>query len=167
MLIIGGGCNGAGVALEASTWGLKVALIDSEDFGGLTSSKSTKLAHGGLRYLEQIIKRDGNIVENYELLCEALAEWNFFLQSAPFINKQIKIYIPNESFYWNAFYNFPGVLFYHSIYLAHSLMKPSKVSINGPGIYWEDKLRREFPNIPHVWSMYCTSINEVQMIDTW
>lgn len=52
MLIVGGGCNGAGVALEASTRGLKVALIDSEDFGGLTSSWSTKLAHGGLWYLE-------------------------------------------------------------------------------------------------------------------
>lgn len=74
VLIVGGGCNGAGVALDASLRGLKVALIDAEDFGGLTSSRSTKLAHGGLRYLEQIFKRDGDLAENYELLCEALAE---------------------------------------------------------------------------------------------
>lgn len=52
LLIVGGGCNGAGVALEAFSRGLKVALIDRDDFGSGTSSKSTKLAHGGLWYLE-------------------------------------------------------------------------------------------------------------------
>lgn len=75
------------MVLDAASRGLNAALIDAEDFGGLTSSRSTKLAHGGLRYLEQIIKRDGNMAENYELLCEALAERNYFLESAPFINK--------------------------------------------------------------------------------
>jgi glycerol-3-phosphate dehydrogenase len=49
--VIGGGCNGAGVLLDASTRGFKTLLIEKNDFGSGTSSKSTKLIHGGVRYL--------------------------------------------------------------------------------------------------------------------
>ena len=77
ILIIGGGWNGAGVALDAASRGLSVALIDKEDFGSATSSKSTKLAHGGVRYLEQIIKREGDVKMSYHLLKEALWERNY------------------------------------------------------------------------------------------
>ena len=52
MLIIGGGANGAGVALDASSRGLKCAVIDKYDFASGTSSRSTKMAHGGIRYFE-------------------------------------------------------------------------------------------------------------------
>jgi hypothetical protein len=52
LLIIGGGANGAGVALDASSRGLKCAVVDSFDFASGTSSKSTKMAHGGIRYFE-------------------------------------------------------------------------------------------------------------------
>jgi len=52
LLIVGGGCNGTGVAIDAASRGLRVAVIDSFDFGSGTSSRSTKLAHGGIRYLE-------------------------------------------------------------------------------------------------------------------
>ena len=51
MLVVGGGCNGTGVLLEASSRGLKVGLVEREDFSAGSSSKSTKLIHGGLRYL--------------------------------------------------------------------------------------------------------------------
>ena len=54
LLVIGGGITGAGIALDASARGLKVALVDKQDFAGGTSSKSTKLIHGGLRYLKQL-----------------------------------------------------------------------------------------------------------------
>jgi glycerol-3-phosphate dehydrogenase len=54
--IIGGGASGAGCALDAALRGLKVALIEKEDFAAETSSKSTKLIHGGVRYLEQAFK---------------------------------------------------------------------------------------------------------------
>ncbi len=54
LIVIGGGITGAGVALDAATRGLKVALIEKEDFASGTSSKSTKLIHGGLRYLKQL-----------------------------------------------------------------------------------------------------------------
>lgn len=54
MVIIGGGCNGVGAYLDATTRGLKTLLIEKDDFGSGTSSKSTKLFHGGVRYLEQV-----------------------------------------------------------------------------------------------------------------
>ena len=53
ILIIGGGITGAGIALDAASRGMKVALIEKNDFASGTSSKSTKLIHGGLRYLKQ------------------------------------------------------------------------------------------------------------------
>jgi glycerol-3-phosphate dehydrogenase len=54
VIVIGGGCNGAGVALDASSRGLKTLLIEANDFGSGASSKSTKLIHGGLRYLQAV-----------------------------------------------------------------------------------------------------------------
>ena len=53
LLVVGGGITGAGIALDASSRGMKVALIEKNDFASGTSSKSTKLIHGGLRYLKQ------------------------------------------------------------------------------------------------------------------
>lgn len=54
LLIIGGGITGAGIALDAASRGLKVALVEKNDFASGTSSRSTKLIHGGLRYLKQL-----------------------------------------------------------------------------------------------------------------
>ena len=54
LTVIGGGITGAGIALDAASRGMKVALIEKDDFGAGTSSKSTKLIHGGLRYLKQL-----------------------------------------------------------------------------------------------------------------
>lgn len=55
LLVIGGGATGAGVALDAVTRGLKVAMVERDDFASGTSSKSTKLVHGGVRYLEKAV----------------------------------------------------------------------------------------------------------------
>lgn len=55
LLIIGGGATGAGIALDAATRGLKVACVERDDFSSGTSSKSTKLVHGGVRYLEKAV----------------------------------------------------------------------------------------------------------------
>jgi glycerol-3-phosphate dehydrogenase len=55
LLIIGGGATGAGIALDAVTRGLKVAMVERDDFSSGTSSKSTKLVHGGVRYLEKAV----------------------------------------------------------------------------------------------------------------
>ncbi len=65
ILVIGGGINGVGIALDAASRGLSVALVESGDFASGTSSKSSKLIHGGLRYLEQY---------DFRLVREALYE---------------------------------------------------------------------------------------------
>lgn len=83
MLIVGGGASGAGVALEAASRGLKCAVIDKYDFASGTSSRSTKMAHGGLRYFEAMMFLYDPIV-NYQLLKETLHERNYFLFCAPY-----------------------------------------------------------------------------------
>ena len=65
VLVVGGGVVGAGVALDAATRGLSVGLVEARDFASGTSSRSSKLIHGGLRYLEQL---------NFGLVREALSE---------------------------------------------------------------------------------------------
>ncbi|MDA0285913.1 MAG: FAD-dependent oxidoreductase, partial [Actinobacteria bacterium] len=65
VLVIGGGITGLGVAVDAATRGLKVALVERDDFASGTSSKSSKLIHGGVRYLQQ-----GEIALVYEALHE-------------------------------------------------------------------------------------------------
>lgn len=89
LLIVGGGANGAGVAIEAASRGLKCAVVDAYDFAAGTSSKSTKMAHGGIRYFEQMMKLEGDPFENFALLKETLHERNYFLFAAPYQNKQL------------------------------------------------------------------------------
>ena len=79
LLIVGGGANGTGVVLDAASRGLKCAVIDKFDFASGTSSRSTKMAHGGVRYFEQMMFLQGDPVQSYELLREALHERNFFM----------------------------------------------------------------------------------------
>src|ERR1700678_4393163 len=74
MLVIGGGATGAGVAVDAASRGYAVLLVEQHDFGKGTSSRSTKLVHGGVRYLEQ-----GNV----HLVMEALRERGRLLENAP------------------------------------------------------------------------------------
>jgi len=70
VVVIGGGCVGAGVAWEAATRGLKVALVEREDFASGTSGRSTKLIHGGIRYLESAVFNLD--IEMYHMVHEAL-----------------------------------------------------------------------------------------------
>ena len=72
ILVIGGGVVGAGTALDAVTRGLKVGLLEARDYAAGTSSRSSKLFHGGLRYLEQF---------NFSLVFEALKERSLVLQA--------------------------------------------------------------------------------------
>ncbi|KAG0152764.1 hypothetical protein PDIDSM_2569 [Penicillium digitatum] len=78
LLIIGGGATGAGIALDAATRGLKVAVVERDDFSSGTSSKSTKLVHGGVRYLEKAV---WELDYNHQ---EALRE--YFLNTAPHLS---------------------------------------------------------------------------------
>src|SRR6187551_2294495 len=84
MLVIGGGATGVGVAIDAATRGLKVAVVERDDFSSGTSSKSTKLVHGGVRYLEKAFwEMDYN---QYALVKEALRERKYFLRTAPHLS---------------------------------------------------------------------------------
>ncbi|MCI0379516.1 MAG: glycerol-3-phosphate dehydrogenase [Gemmataceae bacterium] len=85
LLIIGGGITGAGVALDAATRGLRVALIDKGDFASGTSSVSSKLIHGGLRYLEH---------GQFSLVWEALHERAVLLRNAPHLVQPLRFIIP-------------------------------------------------------------------------
>lgn len=92
ILIVGGGATGAGVAVDAVSRGLKVALVERDDFSAGTSSKSTKLVHGGVRYLQKaIIEAD---YEQYKLVREALHERKIFLQTAPYLSAMLPIMLP-------------------------------------------------------------------------
>ncbi len=85
LVVIGGGVTGAGVALDAAARGLSVALVERDDFSQGTSSKSSKLIHGGLRYLQQ-----GDV----QLVYEALAERQRLLKNAPHLVKLLPFLLP-------------------------------------------------------------------------
>ncbi len=85
LLVIGGGITGAGVALDAAGRGLRTALVERGDFAAGTSSRSSKLVHGGLRYLQQ---------KDFRLVYEALAERQRLLRLAPHLVKPLPFLIP-------------------------------------------------------------------------
>ncbi len=76
VLVIGGGITGAGVALDAAARGYSVALVEKVDFASGTSSKSTKLAHGGIRYLPQF---------DFAMIHEGVVERGLMVRHAPFL----------------------------------------------------------------------------------
>lgn len=95
MIIIGGGATGVGVALDAAARGYEVLLLEQHDFGKGTSSRSTKLVHGGVRYLEQ-----GNI----PLVMEALKERGLLRQNAPHLVHDLPFIVPNYDWWEAPFY---------------------------------------------------------------
>src|SRR3989440_3829912 len=85
VLVIGGGVTGAGVALDAAARGYKVALVEKLDFASGTSSKSTKLVHGGIRYLPNF---------DFALVHEALVERGTLLRNAPYLVQPVGFVLP-------------------------------------------------------------------------
>ncbi len=92
VLVIGGGATGTGVALDAATRGLKVALVERDDFSAGTSSRSTKLIHGGVRYLEQAVKKLDR--SQFNLVRDALKERAVLIDIAPHLAKPIPLVTP-------------------------------------------------------------------------
>jgi glycerol-3-phosphate dehydrogenase len=95
IVVIGGGATGVGVAVDAAARGLSVALLEAHDFGKGTSSRSTKLVHGGVRYLEQ-----GNI----PLVMSALKERGLMRQNAPHLVHDLAFIVPNYTWWEAPFY---------------------------------------------------------------
>ena len=95
LVVVGGGATGVGIAVDAASRGYDVALLEQHDFGKGTSSRSTKLVHGGVRYLEQ-----GNIA----LVMEALKERGLLRQNAPHLVSNLAFVVPNYDWWEAPFY---------------------------------------------------------------
>jgi glycerol-3-phosphate dehydrogenase len=95
MVVVGGGATGVGVAIDAAARGYGVLLLEQNDFGKGTSSRSTKLVHGGVRYLEQ-----GNI----SLVMEALRERGLLLANAPHLVHDRAFVVPSYDWWEAPFY---------------------------------------------------------------
>ncbi|HBJ36053.1 MAG TPA: FAD-dependent oxidoreductase [Planctomycetaceae bacterium] len=102
IVVIGGGATGVAIALDASTRGLDALLVEQSDFGKGTSSRSTKLVHGGVRYLEQ-----GNLT----LVRDALRERTLLRQLAPMLVHDLPFFIPCNG-PWQRFYFWVGLKLY-------------------------------------------------------
>lgn len=92
LLVIGGGATGAGIALDASSRGLKVALVEKNDFSSGSSGKSTKLIHGGVRYLEKAVLHLDKV--QYSLVKDALKERYFILKNASYLGNRLSLVTP-------------------------------------------------------------------------
>ena len=95
IVIIGGGATGMGIAVDASSRGYNILLVEQSDFGKGTSSRSTKLAHGGVRYLQQ-----GNV----SLVLEALKERGIMRRNAPHLVKDLTFVVPVYDWWEGPFY---------------------------------------------------------------
>lgn len=129
IIVIGGGATGLGVAVDASSRGFKTLLLEQADFAKGTSSRSTKLVHGGVRYMAQ-----GDI----SLVREALKERGLLLKNAPHITKNESIILPCYSWWRGAFYGV-GLTFYDLL--------SGKLSIGRSKIIFKKELKRRLPTL--------------------
>ncbi len=124
ILVIGGGATGLGIALDSATRGLKTLLIEQADFAKGTSSRSTKLVHGGVRYLQQ-----GDVI----LVREALHERGRMLRNAPHLVRDMRFIIGGYRWWERAFYTV-GLTFYDllagSLGFGRSLPLSKKTVLN-------------------------------------
>ena len=118
MIIVGGGATGAGVAVDAATRGYSTLLLEQHDFGKGTSSRSTKLVHGGVRYLEQ-----GNV----SLVMEALKERGLLRQNAPHLVSELACVVPSYAWWEGPFYGI-GLKLYELLAGKYGFGKSQNIS---------------------------------------
>jgi glycerol-3-phosphate dehydrogenase len=118
MIIVGGGATGAGVAVDAASRGYATLLLEQHDFGKGTSSRSTKLVHGGVRYLEQ-----GNV----SLVMEALKERGILRQNAPHLVSELACIVPSYAWWEGPFYGI-GLKLYELLAGKYGFGKSQKIS---------------------------------------
>lgn len=123
VLVIGGGVTGAGAALDAVTRGLRTALVEARDFASGTSSRSSKLFHGGLRYLEQL---------NFALVAEALKERELMLtRIAPHLVHPVPFLYPLTHRGWERPYVATGIAMYDQMGGARSVPRQKHLTKSG------------------------------------
>jgi D-erythritol 1-phosphate dehydrogenase len=133
LLVIGGGINGAGIARDAAGRGLSVLLVEKDDLAAHTSSASTKLIHGGLRYLEHY---------EFRLVAEALAEREVLLRAAPHLIEPLLFVLPHEPHLRPAWMIRTGLFLYDRLGGRMSLPKSSSVKLTPQG--WGAGLKQRF-----------------------
>jgi len=111
MIVVGGGATGVGIAIDAASRGYDVLLLEQSDFGKGSSSRSTKLAHGGVRYLGQ---------GSFGLVLEALKERGLLFENAPHIVRELAFVVPNYDWWEAAFYGL-GLKVYELLAGRHGL----------------------------------------------
>lgn len=125
VLVVGGGVTGAGTALDAATRGLTVGLVEMRDWASGTSSRSGKLIHGGLRYLEQM---------NFRLVREALRERALMLQRlCPHLTRPIQFIYPIQHRVWERPYMGAGLLLYDTLGGAGAVPRHRHLTRTGIG----------------------------------
>jgi glycerol-3-phosphate dehydrogenase len=129
IIIIGGGATGVGVAVDAATRGYATLLLEQDDFGKGTSSRSTKLVHGGVRYLEQ-----GNV----SLVMEALKERGLLRQNAPHLVHELPFIVPSYSWWEGPFYGI-GLKLYQVL--------SGKYGFGPSELISKDETLRRLPNV--------------------
>jgi glycerol-3-phosphate dehydrogenase len=123
VLVIGGGVTGTGIALDAATRGLSVALVEQRDFASGTSSRSSKLIHGGLRYLEQL---------NFSLVREALQERGLLMERlAPHLVRPVPFLYPLTHPIWERPYVAAGLALYDTLGGAGQLPRHKHLTRKG------------------------------------
>ncbi|KAI8924282.1 FAD dependent oxidoreductase-domain-containing protein [Entophlyctis helioformis] len=142
LVIVGGGATGVGCALDAQTRGLKTALVERDDFASGTSSRSTKLVHGGVRYLEKAFMELD--YEQYKLVREALHERGVFLKIAPYLSYQLPIMLPVTQ-WWKIPYYWAGAkaydVFAGSEGLSHSYFLTKSRALEAFPMLQKDKVK--------------------------
>lgn len=133
LAIVGGGINGVGIARDAAGRGFKVLLAERDDLGAHTSSSSTKLIHGGLRYLEYF---------EFRFVAEALAEREILLRAAPHIIAPLQFVLPHEPHLRPAWMIRAGLFFYDHLGGHKSL--PSSFGVHLRGSKWGAGLKDKF-----------------------
>ena len=140
VLVIGGGASGSGIALDASMRGLSVAMVEREDFCSGTSSRSTKLIHGGIRYLENAFKNLDP--KEYDLVKEALRERKHMLEAAPYMNKPFPIMIP---MFWKNWYDIFLLPYYYVGAKCYDFVAGSGKAVPGSSFMSADEAKFQFP----------------------
>ena len=132
LLIIGGGSSGAALAYEAVRRGLKVTLLEAEDPAVGTSSRSTKLLHGGVRYLELAVKKADPA--QFKLVREALVERGHWIRQAPFLAHTLNLVLPTEGLIERSYYRL-GLGFYDLMAgsMADPLLETDSSAASSPG----------------------------------
>lgn len=137
VLVIGGGVTGAGIALDAVTRGLSTAIVEAQDWSAGTSSRSSKLVHGGLRYLQML---------DFHLVHEALTERDLLLKEiAPHLVRPVPFLYPLEHRVWERAYVGAGIALYDTL----ASVAPGKRALPFHRHLSRSRMEKKFPDLAH------------------